>query len=82
MVRRSIFVSKWIPARPASTTPNMDAPDNYQTTYDSKTKIVVFYSLIHFKDINYAAVDGAVDCKFKLIQKVLIWLTSNLPDFP
>ena len=31
--------------RPASTTPNMDAPDNYQTTYDSKTKIVVLYSL-------------------------------------
>ena len=27
-------------------TPNMDAPDHYQTTYDSKTKIVVFYSLI------------------------------------
>ena len=23
----------------------MDAPDNYQTTYDSKTRIVVFYSL-------------------------------------
>ena len=23
----------------------MDAPDNYQTTYDSKTKIVFFYSL-------------------------------------
>ena len=30
--------------RPASTTPNMDPPDNYQTTYDSKTNIVVFYS--------------------------------------
>ena len=28
------------------TTPNMDAPDHYQTTYDSKTKIVVFYYLI------------------------------------
>ena len=32
------------------TTPRMDAPDNYQTTYmydstDSNTKIVVFYSL-------------------------------------
>ena len=37
MVRRSIFVSY--------TTPNMDASDHYQTTYDSKTKIVVFYSL-------------------------------------
>ena len=24
----------------------MDAPDNYQTTYDSRTKIVVFYSVI------------------------------------
>ena len=24
----------------------MDPPDNYQTTYDSKTKIGVFYSLI------------------------------------
>ena len=24
----------------------MDAPDHYQTTYVSKTKIVVFYSLI------------------------------------
>ena len=24
---------------------NMDPPDNYQTTYDSKTNIVVFYSL-------------------------------------
>ena len=23
---------------------NMDLPDNYQTTYDSKTKIVIFYS--------------------------------------
>ena len=23
----------------------MDAPDRYQTTYDSKTKTVVFYSL-------------------------------------
>ena len=23
----------------------MDLPDNYQTTYGSKTKIVVFYSL-------------------------------------
>ena len=29
----------------ACTTPNMDPPDNYQTTYDSKTKSVVFYSL-------------------------------------
>ena len=30
----------------ASTTPNMDVPDNHdQTTYDRKTKIVVFYSL-------------------------------------
>ena len=28
-----------------STTLHMDAPDNYKTTYDSKTKIVVFYSL-------------------------------------
>ena len=35
-----------MPALPASTTPNMDAPDHYQMTYDSKTKIVVFYSLI------------------------------------
>ena len=34
-------------ARMASTTPNMDAPNNYQTTYDSKNKIVVFYSLIN-----------------------------------
>ena len=34
--------------RPASTTPNMDPPDNYQTTYDSKTKNVVFDSLIVF----------------------------------
>ena len=25
----------------------MDAPDHYQTTYVSKTKIVVFYSQIH-----------------------------------
>ena len=33
-------------ARPASTTSNMDAPDNYQTTHDIKTKIVVFDSLI------------------------------------
>ena len=24
----------------------MDPPDNYQTTYDSNTKIVIFYSLI------------------------------------
>ena len=23
----------------------MDPPDNYQTTYDSKTEIVIFYSL-------------------------------------
>ena len=28
----------YVVARPASTTPNMDAPDHYQTTYDSKTK--------------------------------------------
>ena len=34
-----------VPARPASTTLNMDVFDNYQTTYDSKTKIVVFYFL-------------------------------------
>ena len=27
-------------------TPNMDPSDNYHTTYDNKTKIVVFYSLI------------------------------------
>ena len=27
------------------TTPNMDPPDNHQTTYDSQTKIVVFYSV-------------------------------------
>ena len=26
-------------------TPNMDPPDHYQTTYDSKTNIFVFYSL-------------------------------------
>ena len=26
-------------------TPNMNPSDNYQTTFDSKTKIVVFYSL-------------------------------------
>ena len=32
----------------------MDVPDHYQTTYDSKTKIVVFYSLIH-KPINITA---------------------------
>ena len=32
-------------AAPASTSQNMDPPDNYQTKYDSKTKIVVFYSL-------------------------------------
>ena len=36
----------------ASTTPNMDAPDNYQTTYDSKTKIVVFYSLNDKRNID------------------------------
>ena len=30
---------------------NMDPPDNYQTTYDSKTKIVVFYSLSNAFDI-------------------------------
>ena len=29
-------------------TQNMNPPDNYQTTYDSKTKMVVFYSLIIF----------------------------------
>ena len=34
--------------------PNMDPPDNYQTTYNSKTKIVVFYSLI---------VCGVQDCR-------------------
>ena len=26
----------------------MDPPDNYQTTYDSKSNIVVFYSLIRY----------------------------------
>ena len=30
------------------TSPNMNSPDNYLTTYDSKTKIVVFYSLNEF----------------------------------
>ena len=30
---------------PAFTTPDMDLPNNYQTTYDIKTKIIVFYSL-------------------------------------
>ena len=31
--------------------PNMDPPDNYQTTYDSKTKIVVFYSVSKVFDL-------------------------------
>ena len=33
----------------------MDAPDHYQTTYDSKTKIVVFYSLnsTHMSYLSY-----------------------------
>ena len=30
---------------------NMDRPDNYQTTYDSKIKIVVFYSLSNAFDL-------------------------------
>ena len=29
----------------------MNPPDNYQTTYDSKTKIVVFYSLSNAFDL-------------------------------
>ena len=33
----------------------MDAPDHYQTTYDSKTKIVVFYSLIQGLSISLMA---------------------------
>ena len=45
------FVSFELWLRPASTTPNMDAPDNNQTTYDSKTKIVVFYSLSNAFDL-------------------------------
>ena len=40
------------------TTPNMDPPDNYQTKYDSKTKIVVFYSLIHVSMEN----DNIISC--------------------
>ena len=32
---------------PAFTTSNNGSPDHYQTTYDRKTKIVVFYSLIN-----------------------------------
>ena len=43
--KRQQFVLLSYVARPASTTPNMDTPDNYQTTYDSKTKIVIFYSV-------------------------------------
>ena len=30
---------------------DMDQPDNYQTTYDSKTNIVVFYSLSNAFDL-------------------------------
>ena len=30
---------------------NMDQPDHYQTTYDSKTKIVVCYSLSNAFDL-------------------------------
>ena len=30
---------------------NMDPPNHYQTTYDSKTKIVVFYSLSNAFDL-------------------------------
>ena len=30
---------------------NLDRPDNYQTTYDGKTKIVIFYSLSNAIDL-------------------------------
>ena len=49
------------PARPASTNPNKDAPDHYQTTYYSKTKIVVFYSLI-----DQLAVNKPMVCPLKI----------------
>ena len=41
---------------------NMDPPDNYQTTYDSKTNIVVFYSLSNVFDLTSG-------CKFRLIYR-------------
>ena len=34
----------------------MNLPDNYQTTYDSKTKIVVFYSLSAMLMLNYVCI--------------------------
>ena len=34
-----------------STTPNMYQPNNYLTTYDSKTKIVILHSLSNALDI-------------------------------
>ena len=40
-----------MPALPVSTTIQIMDPDNYQTTYDSKTNIVVFYSLSNAFDL-------------------------------
>ena len=40
----------------------MDAPDHYQTTYDSKTKIVVFYSL---KECTLIKIPGLIFAKIR-----------------
>ena len=45
LLHLKINICELVISSPASTTPNMDPPDNYQTTCDSETKIVVFYSL-------------------------------------
>ena len=58
---------------PASTTPNIDAPDNYQTTYDSKTKIVVFYSLIMARILK-----SGLNQDFKLVSTVQTRLSPGL----
>ena len=47
----------------------MDVPDHYQTTYVSKTKIVVFYSLY---SVGYAMVSGGVrDKKLYWVKTVI-----------
>ena len=51
----------------------MDAPDHYQTTYDSKTKIVVFHSLNQAQFIGlYFLFNKQQEFIFDLLQLIYI----------
>ena len=52
----------------------MDAPDNYQTTYDSKTKILVFYTLNMESILTYLVEQKPLH-KFAVI--LLIFINDN-----